>query len=100
MGGRAPDGARAQDGGLAPVVGRLPRVGRAGGVGSGARRVRYGVRHVGLVVDIGLAVRVGHPVLVCTAALGAPCRRLSWSRSGVGSAADARKRTGADRCRS
>jgi hypothetical protein len=61
---------------------------------------------VGLVVLVGLAVRTGHPSS-STAALGAPHRRLSWPRSGVGSAADARKRTGAevvvlkaDRCRS
>ena len=54
---------------------------------------------VGLVVLVGLAVRAGRPSSR-TAALGAPCRRLSWFHSGVGSAADARKRTGADRCRS
>ena len=53
---------------------------------------------VGLVVLVVLAVRAGHPSR--TVALGAPRRRLSWPRSGVGSAADARKRTGADRCRS
>jgi hypothetical protein len=50
---------------------------------------------VGLVVLVGLAVRADHPSSR-TAALGAPCHRLSWPRSGVGSAADARKRTGAD----
>ncbi len=54
---------------------------------------------VGLVVLVGLAVRAGHPSSR-TAALGAPRCRLFWPRSAVSSAADARKRTGADRCRS
>ena len=96
--GRAPGGVRAQDGGLAPVVGRLPRVGRARRVVSGARRVRYGVRHVGL------AVRVGHPVLVCTAASWcdlvqrvAGCRGLTVVSAVMPIPGNAHQRTG---CRS